>query len=268
MQPEDIIDLATYPIDRSSGDTERQALVARLKRELDDKQYCALPGFLKSDARERAVAEADVLRPRAYHNCATRNCYLQREGNAELPEAHPRNLFFDASTRMIPADLIAEESPLKTFYYWQPFIDFVAEVVGADTLYPNADPMQPVNMVCYEEGDRSAWHFDSDNAFTMTLMLQAAENGGDFELVPNARTDDDPNTDYLGEVLRGERPQDIVQVGREPGALCLFRGCNSVHRVSPVHGARPRIMGVFVYETEPGVLGDPEVNETVYGRSA
>ena len=24
-------------------------------------------------------------------------------------------------------------------------------------------------------------------------------------------------------------------------------------------------MAVFVYETEPGVTGDPEVNETVYG---
>jgi hypothetical protein len=26
-------------------------------------------------------------------------------------------------------------------------------------------------------GDRSAWHFDSDNAFMMTLMLQAHEPG-------------------------------------------------------------------------------------------
>jgi len=26
------------------------------------------------------------------------------------------------------------------------------------------------------------------------------------------------------------------------------------------------MMAVFVYETEPGVVGDPEVNETVYGR--
>ena len=31
-------------------------------------------------------------------------------------------------------------------------------------------------------------------------------------------------------------------------------------------GDRLRIMGVFVYEDEPGVIGDPEVNETIYGR--
>jgi hypothetical protein len=54
-------------------------------------------------------------------------------------------------------------------------------------------------------------------------------------------------------------------VAREPGSLCIFRGCNSLHRVSPVSGGTLRIMGVLVYETEPGVVGYPEVNETVYG---
>ena len=43
-------------------------------------------------------------------------------------------------------------------------------------------------------------------------------------------------------------------------------GCNSLHRVSSVEGDRMRIMGVFVYENEPGVIGDPEVNATIYGR--
>ena len=42
-------------------------------------------------------------------------------------------------------------------------------------------------------------------------------------------------------------------------------GCNSLHRVSPIEGPTLRIMGLFVYEPEPGVVGDPEVNETIYG---
>jgi hypothetical protein len=54
-------------------------------------------------------------------------------------------------------------------------------------------------------------------------------------------------------------------VGREPGALCIFKGCNSLHRVTPVSGNSLRIMGVFVYEFAPGVTGDPEVNATIYG---
>jgi hypothetical protein len=141
---------------------------------------------------------------------------------------------------------------------------FIADIVGAPMLYPSADRYQPVNVLCYAAGDNSAWHFDSSNAFTMTLMLQSAETGGDFEIVPNTRSDDDPMYDELAQVLRGDRRR-VVTVPRTPGALVIFRGCNSVHRVTTVAGNQPRLMAVFVYETEPGVVGDPEVNETVYG---
>ena len=125
--------------------------------------------------------------------------------------------------------------------------------------------MQPVNALCFREGDCSSWHFDSENAFTMTLMLQKPEAGGNFQMSPNTRTDDDQRYDRVRQVLLGETDE-LVEVARDEGALCIFRGCNSLHRVSPVEGNRLRIMGVFVYENEPGVVGDPEVNETVYGR--
>ena len=140
----------------------------------------------------------------------------------------------------------------------------IADIVGAAALYPNADPFQPVNVLCYGEGDCSAWHFDSTNAFTVTLMLQAVEAGGDFEIAPNTRSETDPSIEALREVLSGGRAR-VVTVPREPGALVIFRGCNSVHRVTPVRGSTQRLMTVLVYETEPGVIGDPEVNETVYG---
>ena len=167
---------------------------------------------------------------------------------------------------MLAADLLPEQSPLKTLYYWENTKALVARIVGVDKLYDNEDPLQPVNALCYKQGDRSAWHFDSVNAFTMTLMLQAPEAGGRFEMAPNTRSDDEQNYDRVREVLAGEA-EGIVEVAREEGALCIFRGCNSLHRVSPVEGGRLRIMGVFVYETEPGIKGDPDVNETVYGRS-
>jgi len=200
----------------------------------------------------------------AHHIRDRRNCYLQRDLDPALPEDHPRNLLFDTSSRMIAYDLIPAGSPLKTLYHWAATRRLVADIVGAEALYDNVDPYQPANMLCFEDGDRASWHFDSGNAFTVTLMLQAPEAGGAFEMVPNARSDRDPNHDYLRTVLQGERPQNIVEVAREPGSLCIFRGCNSLHRVSPVAGGVLRVMGVLVYETEPGVVGDPEVNETVY----
>ena len=57
----------------------------------------------------------------------------------------------------------------------------------------------------------------------------------------------------------------VVEVPREPGALVIFRGCTSVHRVTEVEGETDRLMAVMVYENELGVTGDPEVNRTVYG---
>ena len=141
----------------------------------------------------------------------------------------------------------------------------VGEIVGVDVLYDNEDPMQPVNALCYRNGDQSAWHFDSTNAFTMTLMLQAPHGGGRFEMHQNTRSDDDQNYDQVRRVVIGE-PEGVIEVGRQENALCIFRGCNSAHRVSPVEGDRLRIMGVFVYEDEPGIIGEPEVNETIYGR--
>ena len=143
----------------------------------------------------------------------------------------------------------------------------VAGIVGVDVLYDNDDPLQPVNALCYRNGDQSAWHFNSVNAFTMTLMLQAPDAGGRFEIHQNTRGNHEQNYDQVRRVVMGD-PAGGIEVGREEDALCIFRGCNSLHRVSPVEGDRLRIIGVFVYENEPGVIGDPEVNETIYGRRA
>ncbi len=261
---ETVINLKQYPI-HDHEDPRRASLVARCRAELDANLYCVIPDFVTPAALVTMTEEASRLRPVAHDNNSRRNCYLQRQKDPSLPEDHPRNLLADASTRMIAYDRIPANSPLKTFYHWDAVRELIAEIVGDTALYDNEDPYQPANYVCYEEGDQSSWHYDSVNAFTMTLMIQASESGGEFQMSPSTRTDDDQNYDHVRQVLTGERNDTIVSVGREPGALCIFRGCNSLHRVSPVQGKTMRIMGVFVYETEPGVLGDAEVNETIYG---
>ena len=261
--PATTVDLEAYPI-ADTSDPGYEALVERCRRGLDARQYCVLPGFVRPGALAAMVEEVAGLADQAYANTSHRNCYLQREPDPALPPDHPRNIFFDASYRMIADDLFAETSLLKGLYHYAPVGRLIADIVGAEALYPNEDPYQPVNVLCYGEGDRSAWHFDSTNAFTVTLMLQAAEAGGEFEIAANTRSETDPNIEPLREVLLGDRAR-VVRVPREPGALVIFRGCNSVHAVSPIEGATRRLMAVFVYETEPGVTGDPEVNETVYG---
>jgi predicted 2-oxoglutarate/Fe(II)-dependent dioxygenase YbiX len=98
----------------------------------------------------------------------------------------------------------------------------------------------------------------------MTLMLQAPESGGHFEMAPNTRSENDPNYTGVAKLLMGDESK-VVQVSRTEGELVIFRGCNSAHRVTPIVGNRLRLMCIMVYENEPGVIGDPVVNKTVYG---
>ena len=264
LTAEAVVNTEAYPI----IDTDSAAfttLTERLREQLDARQYVVLPDFIRPAARSEAVRQIQDVLHLANHNCADRNCYLQRAPDPALPNDHPRNVFMSASSRMLAADLLPADSPLKALYCWDKVKALVARIVGVERLYDNEDPLQPVNALCYRTGDRSAWHFDSTNAFTMTLMLQAPVGGGRFEMIPNIRSDEDQNYEGVGAAVLGDRTG-AVEVGREEGALCIFRGCNSLHRVSPVEGDRMRIMGVFVYENEPGVIGDPEVNATVYGR--
>lgn len=259
----EIINLDRYPIAEGGTPACRQVVDA-LQADLSADQFCVLPDFIRENARKDLVSEIEGLQEKAYTNRSRRNCYLQRDKDSALPGDHPSNMFFEASYRMIANDLFAESSPLRRIYHWPHMIEFVARVVGIDKLYVSDDPFQPVNCICYGDGDRSAWHFDSWNEFTMTLMLQSSNGGGEFEIVPNIRTREDPNTEELRAVLRGGRSR-VVTVPRDHRALVIFRGARSLHRVTPVSGVAKRLMAVFVYEKEPGVIGDPEVNATIYG---
>lgn len=264
LRLEEIVNVARYPI-LDLEHPARQLLIDRCRADLDTEQYCLIPDFVTASALAVMAEEATGLQDVANHNNALRNCYLHRQTDTTLPDDHPRNLQDRSSTRMLAYDQIPASSPLKTFYKADPVRTLVADIVGEGQLFDNEDPYQPANYVCYGDGDESSWHFDADNSFTMTLMVQPAEQGGEFEMSPNTRTTSDQNYDHVRDVLNEKANDTIVAVGRDPGALCIFRGCNSLHRVSPVRGDSLRIMGVFVYEFSAGVVGDPEVNATIYG---
>ena len=261
---DDIINADVYPLG-SPGKATRDAVIKECRSELKKNLYCSLSNFVTKPALAAMATEANDLFDVSHHNNSLRNCYLHQQLDKSLDANHARNLQDRSSTRMIAYDQIPAESLLKAFYHHTAVRSLVAEIVGEGELFDNKDPYQPANYVCYQNGDESSWHFDSGNSFTMTLMIQPADAGGEFEISPHTRTDTDQNYERVASVLRGENDDGVVSVGREAGALCIFRGCNSLHRVTPVAGDKLRIMGVFVYEFRPGVLGDPEVNATIYG---
>jgi predicted 2-oxoglutarate/Fe(II)-dependent dioxygenase YbiX len=59
------------------------------------------------------------------------------------------------------------------------------------------------------------------------------------------------NYELTEQVLNGETPSKTLAMGA--GALVLFRGRNSMHRVTPVAGGHTRILAVLAYNTKPGV---------------
>ncbi len=53
----------------------------------------------------------------------------------------------------------------------------------------------------------------------------------------------------------------------EPGDLQLFQGRNSLHRVAPLSGRRPRYVAIFSYVEEPGMVAQPERARQLYGKA-
>ena len=140
----------------------------------------------------------------------------------------------------------------------------MAEILGKPKLYLNECPYQALSLIALADGDQSSWHFDPNNEHTVTLLLQAAERGGEFEIAPKLRSAHDPALEEVRKVLDGDRAR-VIRVERAPGSLVIFHGHHSLHRVTPVEGSRPRLVAVMGYEEAPGVVGTPEMNEAIYG---
>ena len=142
----------------------------------------------------------------------------------------------------------------------------VAATVGLPQLHLMADPLARVNVLGYRPGEALNWHFDRSE-FTTTLLLQAAEHDGVFEYRRGLRTDDDPNHDGVGRLVAGEDPE-VIRRPIEPGALNVFLGRNTAHRVTTVQGTKERMVAVFSFYEQPGVMFSDEENLGFYGRTA
>ena len=68
-------------------------------------------------------------------------------------------------------------------------------------------------------------------------------------------------------MLRGDDRDDVVVEPMEPGTLMLFEGRYSLHRVTPINGARPRYVGLFGYDTKPDTMSSDLLKLVRYGRS-
>jgi hypothetical protein len=96
-------------------------------------------------------------------------------------------------------------------------------------------------------------------------LLQAPEQGGDFVYRTDLRSDDNPNYDGVAKLLRGLDDQ-VKTLKLTAGTLNVFRGKNTAHKVSTIHGNKERMIAVFSYFDRPGVVFTKEDQIGFYGR--
>jgi hypothetical protein len=260
----DLVDLDRYPIHELDG-AAAQALVAECREGLSTEGAVRLDAFVREDAVDRMAEEARDVAAQGYPNDAAHNCYFDDEIDESLPEDHPRRIMVRSAQKAVAMDLLPEDFGPRRIYTSDEVLAFVMAALEKDVLYPSADPLDGVNMTVYEEGDELGWHFDQSE-FSVTLMIQRSQAGGDFEYAPMVRTPDDERYDAVRAVLLGETPPKLL--ASEPGTLAFFRGRYSLHRVPPVVGSTPRMNSVLTYSVEPGHMLSPMAQRMYYGRTA
>jgi hypothetical protein len=260
----DLVDLDRYPIDELDS-ARAQALVEECRDALRSEGAFRLDGFVRADAVERMAEQARGLAAQGYPNDDTHNCYFDDEIDESLPEDHPRRIRVRSAQKAVAMDLLPEDFGSRRIYASEEVLAFVAAALEKDVLYLSADPLDGVNMTVYEEGDELGWHFDQSE-FSVTLMIQRSEGGGDFEYAPMVRTPDDERYDAVRSVLLGETTPKLLE--SDPGTLAFFRGRFSLHRVPPVLGGTPRMNSVLTYSVEPGHMLSAMAQRMYYGRTA
>jgi len=258
----DVLDLDRYPLDQPES-SSFEALVSACRRDMAAHGMFNLEGLVRPAAIERAVREIEPRSERmAYTHQRRHNVYFE-DAVAELPTDHGALRRFDTVHHTLCNDQLAG-TVIHEIYEWAPLPEFLARVLDKPRLYLMGDPLGRVNVMRYGPGETLNWHFDRSQ-FTTTLLIQASEEGGEFEYRKNLRSDTDPNYDGVANLLQGADP-DIRINPLAAGTLNVFAGKNTLHRVSPVRGQRDRLIAVYSYYDRPGVMFSDAERIGFFGR--
>ena len=236
----------------------------RCREQLNHAGALVLRQFLQPHALEAIIEEGNARRHLAYHTRSKHNVYLMKPDEAFSAD-HPRNRDVLSTKGCITDDVIAADSPLRQLYNDVLFKHFLCDVLGEEALHPYADPLSSINLHYASDGQELGWHFDN-SSFAITLLVQKPLAGGVFEYVKDLRDADagEMNFDDVDAVLDARQPVDALEI--DAGDLVLFRGRNSLHRVTPTEGEVTRMLAVLAYNTQPDIALSETARMTFYGR--
>ena len=260
----DILDLDRYPLDQP-GTAPWIALVAQCQADLARDGMFNLPGLLHPEALTKAMAEvAPVMERLSFLHKRHHNIYFRKEVPG-LAADHPALAMVDTINHTVCGDQL-DQMVIDWVYSWPQMAVFLAATMGKSALFTMADPLARMNVMRYGEGEALNWHFDRAE-FTTTLLLQEPSGGGEFLYRTDLRSDSDPNYDGVAAAIQGRDPQVQSHV-LKAGTLNVFKGKNTLHKVTKCSGPRDRFIAVFSYYDRPGVRFTREEQIGFYGRAA
>ncbi len=262
--PSQLVDLERYPVLHPNAPAYLET-VTHARAQMAEMGAAEIPHFITPAGVAALVSDAEQLVERAHHSGGQGTAYLEFP-DFTLPEDHPRLHFADYGVGAVAYDITPRRSPLRQLFEWDPMKDLIEAVLQRGPLYRYADPFGALNLSIMGEGDQLQWHFDQTD-FVVSLAIQSAEVGGDFEVAPRIRTADDERYDDVAAVLDGHHAA-VKTLPMTPGTLLIFEGRYSLHRVSPIAGGRWRHVGLLAYDTKPGTMGSDLLRADRYGRTS
>ncbi len=260
----DFVDLARYPIDDLEG--RGAGLLADCRASLETTALCSLPDFLKPEAIALLQSEVAAVAHQAHFNDVPRPAYNWRAHETGFAPDHPIMARNRQSLGSIARPSFAEDGPLMSLYKQDGLTDFVGRALGHDRFYRIECPYLSMNVKVMGAGDELAWHFDQNDG-VVSLLIQSAGAGGDFEYCPYIRAEDDENFDAVARLFKGEETL-IQRPGAAAGTFSLFKGRRSIHRVTPItNGDPPRLIALFSYDRQPGLNYPEATRKAVLGEN-
>ena len=248
-----LIDLDRYPIDRLNSKAG-QLLVARCRSDLDDCAAATLPSFIRQAEIANLVEEAESLVQVAHRYDGDSVTFYEEDdigcSDTDSLESVVRSARHPNRYCQILNYQIPNHSDLRAIYLWPPLTEFIRQVLNVEQLFLSQCPHLALTMKVAYEGDTDGWHYDPNDG-VITLVLQTADNGGEFEYAPNIRNKIDQN--YAGGDRLFKSPDiEATRLALGPGTFTFFNGRHSMHRVRSVGPTRqPRIVSIFSFDQRP-----------------
>lgn len=259
-----IVDLDRFPIHRIDSSV-RSDLVADTRDQMDAVGCCRISDFIRPEAVEAMLAEANSLHDQTYYSQHDHNPYASPDDDS-FPDGHPRRVFQTRTSGFINSDILPQQSLLNQIYDDNVVTHFFWECLGVDKpIYKWADPLGCNPYGVMDPGHVFPWHYDG-NEFTVSILVQKADEGGVFEYVPDIRQPNNEHYERVQAVLEGSR-EGVHELDLIPGDLQLFKGRFSMHRVTQIVGNTTRFIGLPTYVHDPWRMNRPHHSINYYGRA-